>query len=290
MNEKDFSAPALAITGSTGRLGGMVARALAQQSIPQRLLVRTLAKAPNLTKADVHVSTYFNTEETRNSLAGVKTLFMVSAAESSDRLEQHRQFIEAAAASGVQHLVYTSFLGASEEATFTLARDHWSTEEYIRDSGMSYTFLRDNFYQDIFPLFESEGLIAGPAGHGTVAAVAIADVAAVATKVLQNPENFAKATLDLTGPRALSLEEIAHTIEEVTGRPTRYLNQTLDEALATRAPYQPEEWQMDAWISTYTAIAADELSAVTSTVQDVLGRPAQTFEETLRKSLTRENR
>jgi NAD(P)H dehydrogenase (quinone) len=69
-------------------------------------------------------------------------------------------------------------------ATFTLARDHWHTEQHIRASGMAYTFLRDNVYADLFRyLAGDDGVLRGPAGQGRVAGVAqddIADVAAVA--------------------------------------------------------------------------------------------------------------
>jgi uncharacterized protein YbjT (DUF2867 family) len=84
----------------------------------------------------------------KRALEGVETLFMVSAAESPDRLEQHRTFIDAASEAGVGHIVYTSFLAASADATFTLARDHYATEQHIVAAGIDHTFLRDSFYID----------------------------------------------------------------------------------------------------------------------------------------------
>lgn len=197
--QSSSSAP-IAVTGSTGRLGGLVARFLSDAGVSQRLLVRSPERAPQLAGVDIARFTYFDTEETRSALKEIETLFMVSAAESADRLEQHHQFIQAAAAFGVKNIVYTSFLGASENATFTLARDHGKTEDFIRATGMNFTFLRDNFYQDVFPLFATDGVIAGPAEDSKVAAVAIEDVARVATQVFQAPEKFHHQTLDLTGP------------------------------------------------------------------------------------------
>src|SRR5262245_2398780 len=118
-------APALAITGSTGRLGGRVARSLA---VPLRLIVRDPGRAPDLSECEVVAATYDNPGE---ALKGVKTLFMVSGAEHPDRVTQHRTFIDAAQHAGVEHIVYTSFYGAAPDATFTLARDHFATEEHI---------------------------------------------------------------------------------------------------------------------------------------------------------------
>ena len=113
---------------------------------------------------------------------------MVSAAESPVRRDEHRTFIEAAAQAGVGQIVYTSFAGAAPDAIFTLGRDHHDAEQAIRASGMAWTFLRDNFYSDFFPLFADEdGVVRGPAGDGAVAAVARADVADVAVAVLRDP-------------------------------------------------------------------------------------------------------
>jgi uncharacterized protein YbjT (DUF2867 family) len=111
----------------------------------QRLLVRDAGRAPELEGADPLVFSYADPDSARQVLEGVKVLFMVSAAEAEDRLQQHYTFIDAAAAAGVQHVVYTSFYGAAPDATFTLARDHFATEERIKASGMNYTFMRDNF-------------------------------------------------------------------------------------------------------------------------------------------------
>ena len=119
---------------------------------------------------------------------------MVSASEDVDRLGQHRAFVDAAAAAGVRHVVYTSFQGAAADCTFTLGRDHWATEEALRASGMEHTFLRDSFYADFLPLMATDGAIRGPAGDGRVAAVARDDVAAVAAVVLADPGAHVGAT------------------------------------------------------------------------------------------------
>ena len=145
---------------------------------------------------------------------------MVSGAEAADRLDQHRRFVDAAADAGVQHVVYTSFHGAAPDCTFTLGRDHYATEQHLRASGMSWTFLRDNFYLDVFPYFVGEdGVLRGPGGNGRVAAVARADVARVALAVLADPDAHRGATYDLTGPEALTLAEIGETIAGPPGVP-----------------------------------------------------------------------
>jgi uncharacterized protein YbjT (DUF2867 family) len=165
-----------------------------------RLIVRDAARAPVLAgpggTADVEIAVaeYSDGAAARDALAGIEVLFMVSAAENEHRRDEHRSFIEAAAAAGVRHVVYTSFSAAAPDSTFTLGRDHWATEQFLRDSGMASTFLRDN-YTDFLPMLAGpDGVIRGPAGDGRLASVTRDDVADVALAVLGDPGSHARAT------------------------------------------------------------------------------------------------
>lgn len=265
----------IAVTGSTGRLGGRIARLLADEGVPQRLVVRDPSRARQLPVSEVVHAQYGDSEALHKALDGVDTALMVSASESLDRVAQHRNFVDAATAAGVEHLVYTSFVGASPNATFTLVRDHAATEDYIRASGLSFTILRDNLYADFFPFMVGEdGVIRGPAADGRVAAVVQDDIADVAAAVLTSPGDHVGATYELTGPEAHSLEDVAGIITASTGRDVSYHAETIDEAYRSRAGLGAPQWQLDAWVSTYTAIAAGELAAVTHDVARLSGHPA----------------
>ena len=270
----------LALTGSTGAVGGLVARALADLS--PRLVVRDPSRAPDL-GLDVKVATYADSAAATAALEGVDVLLMVSAAESRTRREEHRAFIEAASRAGVSHIVYTSFSGAAPDATFTLGRDHHDAEEAIRSSGMRHTLLRDNFYLDVLPFFaDHDGVLRGPAGGGRVAAVARADVADAAAAVLRDPAAHAGATYVLTGPEALTLGEVAARAGAALGRDLRFEDQTVEAAYASRtATYGVEDWQLDAWVSTYTAIADGSCADVTHDVRRVTGHDPRTLEDVL---------
>ncbi len=269
----------LAVTGSTGAVGGLVARDLAGRGVAQRLLVRTPARAPELAGSTVHAVTYSDAAAATAALEGVETLFMVSAAENADRLAEHRAFIDAAAAAGVGHIVYTSFAAAAPDAVFTLARDHYATEEHIKASGLRYTFLRDTLYLDFLELMTGDdGVIRGPAGDGRAAFVARADVARTAAAILLDPAPHAGATYDLTGPEALSLAEVAAILTRVTGRDVAFHDETVEEAYASRAGYGAPPWQLDAWVSTYTAIKSNVMAPLSPAVESITGIPPETFE------------
>lgn len=269
----------IVISGATGRLGGRVARRLGGEL---RLLVRDPARAPSIPGARIAVAEYADLDAMRSALRGASTVLMVSGAETPHRVAQHRTFIDAAVAERVGHVVYTSFAGAAPDATFTLARDHWATEQYIRASGLRFTFLRDNLYADFLPLMVGpDGVIRGPAGEGRAAVVAQDDIADAAVAVLRAPSEHEGRTYELTGPSALTLSSAAAIISAATGREVRYEAETLEEAYASRERYNAPRWQVDAWVSTYTAIAAGELSAVTGDVAALTGHPATSLEDLL---------
>ena len=273
----------IAITGVTGKLGGAVASGLQDVAPWLRLLVRDAGRAPGL-EGDVAVMEYGDAEASRKALTGVDVLFMVSAGENPDRVHQHQIFVEAAATAGVGHIVYTSFLAAAPDATFTLARDHWYTEQHIRESGMAWTFLRDSFYLDFFPgIVDEHGVMRGPAGSGRVGAVARQDVARSAVAVLRDPSPHAERTYDMTGPEALSLTDMARIIGEAQGQEVTYREETVEEAYASRAHYGAPAWEVDAWVSTYTAIASGELDVVSDSVRVLTGRSPMSMAELLRQ-------
>jgi uncharacterized protein YbjT (DUF2867 family) len=279
-------APALAVTGVTGAIGRMTADLLADAGLPFRMLARSPERAPRYPGASVVAAAYRDREAVLRALDGVHTLLMVSAAENAERLGEHLAFVDAAAAAGVRHLVYTSFFGAAPDATFTLARDHFATEQRILASGMRHTFLRDNLYLDFAQqLVGDDGVIRGPAGTGRAAMVARADVARVAAEVLRHPEQHVDVTYDLTGPEDLTLAEVAETLSRRTGRAVSFHDETIPEAYASRAKWNAPDWQNDAWVSTYTAIAAGELSGVTDDVERVTGRRPLSLDELLRDTV-----
>lgn len=279
----------IAVTGATGQVGRRVAERLAgtrddAQPVVQRLLVRDpRAMASAAGREVVGVQGYADTEGMRAALEGVDDLFLVSGRESADRVAEHRAAIDAAVAAGVRRVVYLSFLGAAPDATFTFARDHWATEQHLAASGLRWTALRDSLYHAAWPAFVGADLsLRGPAGDGRVASVGHGDVSDVVVGVLLAGDAYDGQVLDVTGPTALTVAEVADTLGRVTGRPVTYVPESLDEAYASRAGYGAPDWEVAGWVTSYAAIAAGELDVVSGTVERVMGRPPQDLETWLR--------
>lgn len=276
------SSGVIGVTGASGNLGGRVARLLADAGVEQRLLLRTPSRAPALPRTTVVQASYADRDAVRRGLDGLDLVLMVSAAESETRLDEHRAFVDAAAEAGVRHLVYVSFFGASPESTFLLARDHYATEQHIERSGMTWTHLRDNLYADFMPLLaDADGVIRGPAREGRVSAVAQDDIAAATSAVLLDPAAHEGRTYSLTGPEAITLSEATATMSRVLGRDYSFRDETLEEAYASRSGHGAPSWQVDAWVSTYTAIASGELSALSDDVHRLTGREPRSLADLL---------
>ncbi len=277
-----MSGMTIGVTGATGRLGGRVAQRLAAAGATQRLLVRDPARAPQLPGATTARAAFGEPDAVRAALDGVPTVLMVSATEAPDRLAQHEAFVDAAAAAGVQHLVYISFYGAAPDCTFTFARDHFATEQHIRASGMGLTFLRDNCYADLAAyLVGPDDVIRGPASDGRFAPVAQDDIADAASAVLLDPAAHLGATYSLTGPEDLTLYEVAAILTGKLGRAINYHPETVEEAYTSRSSYGAADWEVDGWVSMYTAIARGELAGVTESISHLAGRPATSLAELL---------
>lgn len=274
----------IGITGVTGKLGSYVADLVDQQGIASIHLARSPERAKVYASAEIRKMVYANTPKVVEALKGIDTLLMVSARENPERVKEHKEFLDAAKLAGVEHIVYTSFYGADEKATFTLSRDHAQTEAYIKELGFIYTFLRDNFYLDfLIDIALENGEIRGPEGSGKVSAVARKDTSSVAAEILLHAKKWENQTLNLTGPEELSMEEIVALLSKETGNAITYVDESVEEAYESRKKWPAQNWEYDAWVSTYTAIKAGEQAGVSTDVEKVLGRPAMSLIDVLKE-------
>lgn len=280
-----MSSDRIAITGTTGRVGGRVARLLSEQGVSLRLLARDVSRVPHCENAEVRTVDYDEPDEVHAGLEGVERLFFVSAPQDADALRTHDTFLSAAEAAGVQHVVYLSHYGAARDATYTPAIAHWHTERIIRDHFHGWTFVRDNLYADLLPEWLDEvGLISGPAKRGHVAPVAIDDIAAVVTKVLLDPAAHNHRTYELTGPEALTFAQVAELLQEASGRSCGFRQRSADDTYSALVDEDGvETWQAEARVTLFQAAAAGDLGDVTRDIERLLGRPAIPVRDVLAK-------
>ena len=267
----------VAVTGATGALGSRVARRLAEHGVPQLLVARDPARLPELPGAGHRgPAAYADRSAVRAAVEGASTLVLVSGRPTGRRLEEHATVVESAAEAGVERVLYVSLLGAAPDATYRNARDHWLTEQYLASTDLRHTVVRAGIYASTPASLADDGLVVrGPGGTGRVGFVAHEDIAAVITAlIVDDTAEHDGAVLEVTGPEALTLEEEIGQIAIASGRPYRYVPETLEEAFTRRYRMGLSGEQIEAWISWYLAIAHGGLATVTDVVPRLTGAPA----------------
>lgn len=219
----------IAVTGSTGHLGRLVIDQLLEKGVAAEEIValaRDLDRAAPLAERGVQVrrADYDIPETLDAALQGVKKLLLISASEVGKRLPQHRNLIEAASSAGVEQLVYTSLLRATD-SEMVLAGEHAASEELIRESGIPFVILRNGWYlenytENLAPTLE-HGVLLGSGEEGRVSAATRADYAAAAVAVLTSEGHLGKA-YELGGAPAFTLPELAALIASASGKPVEY--------------------------------------------------------------------
>ncbi|MGJ9422352.1 NmrA family NAD(P)-binding protein [Aeromicrobium sp. CF3.5] len=264
--------PTLAITGATGVVGSTAARHLAAAGRTARLIVRDAARTVDLPGFDIATFPGTHGPALRAALSGIDTAFMVSAYEDDNRLLLHQDFVDAAVRCGVRQIVYLSFVGAADDAVCVYARDHGATETYLNDSGLDVTILRSNLYAETLVDLVHEDQIRAPAADGRIAAVARADVGAAVGAVLADPKTHVGQTYELSGPDALSLDDVATLLEPVIGVPIAYTPQSDEQARQQKRDHCAPDEVLDAWLSAYVAIRHGIHGHVTDDVRHLTGR------------------
>lgn len=215
----------IAITGATGQLGRLVVENLKTRVPADDIvaLVRDPAKAADLGVA-ARAADYAKPETLGPALAGADTLLLISGNEIGQRLLQHRAVIEAAEAAGVKRIVYTSILRA-DASPLALAEEHKATEALIRASGLTYTLLRNGWYNENYANAVhgalASGAVIGSAGQGRISAAARADYAEAAAVVLAS-EGHENKIYELAGDSGFTLADLAAEISAQAGKTVPY--------------------------------------------------------------------
>lgn len=274
----------IVVTGSTGRVGGLVAQRLGQQGHRMRLLVRDPLRAPSIQGAEVQVSDYGNPDLLATGLQKGDRVFMVSMWIGGDtRLDLHRSFIEAAAKADVAHLVYLSFVNAGPAAFFSHAREHGATEEMLRASGVPWTSIRNSMYADDIPgWFDPDGVAREPGDDARMSFSYRPELADVIGVALTQPGHEGRI-YNITTPESVSMQELAQIASEVTGQVYRYEPiSDADWIERWKAQGRPD-WALEAGQTSYEALRAGEFDLVSDDYEKITGRNAATVAQLVAK-------
>jgi uncharacterized protein YbjT (DUF2867 family) len=268
------------VTGSTGTVGSHVVHALSQVSgVSVRAATRGGKNPFGANVATVSFD-YDDPASLRSALAGVDKVFLLTPF-TPNQVELAGRLLEVAKASGVTHVVKLSAIGCDVEPGIQLGRWHRAAEQRIEASGLAYTFLRpNNFFENFLNYYppQVDGNIYLPWGSAGVSFLAAADIAEVAKLAFTKPGHEGKA-YSLTGSQSLTIEHAARVIGEVTGRTIRYVDVPEEAARKGMLDAGMPGWMVDAMMELHAIDKAGYAAAIAPDLVEVLGRPAQTFEE-----------
>lgn len=272
------------VTGATGHFGKLAINFLLEKGVhPNQVLalVRNESSAGDFKEKGVGVviGDYDNYSTLLSAFQGVEKLLFVSGNDIMNRITQHQNVIRAAKEAGVKHIVYTSFQRRDEtEASplWIVAESHIKTENWLKESGVAYTILKNNLYMDFLPGFIGEqvletGLVYVPAESGKVSAVLRSEMAEAAAVILAT-DGHAGKEYNFTNTEAVSYHEMAQIISEVSGKTVNYISPTVDEYEKTLSGYGVPAHVIGIFSSFAVAQAKGELDVVSTDLEALLGR------------------
>jgi NAD(P)H dehydrogenase (quinone) len=289
------------VTGATGHFGKSTIDFLLKKGIsPSKIgaLVRDEEKASDLKikGIELRIGDYNSYSSLVNAFKEVDTLLFVSGSDIMARSTQHQHVVTAAKEAGVQHIVYTSFLGKNETDSSPLwlvAQSHLQTEAWIKETGIAYTILKNTLYLDFVPAFLGEnvvesGMIYLPAGYGKVGAVLRSEMAEATATILTESDHTGK-TYHFTHEEAFSYRDVAEQLSEITGKTIVYHSPTAEEYAKTLTGYGVPAEFIGLFSSFAVAQANGELDTVGSDLAQVLGRKPTTLKTFLTQVYSQSN-
>ncbi|MEV2194325.1 SDR family oxidoreductase [Streptomyces phaeochromogenes] len=280
----------IVVTGATGHLGRFVIEGLLEKVPADRItaVVRSEEKAADFAARGVKLAVAdYNAPETFDGVfsAGDKVLLISGNEFDKGRVGQHKVVLDAAKAAGVALLAYTS---APSSLSAALADDHRGTEAAIVESGVTYAFLRNGWYnenytENLAPVLEYNAVVQA-AGEGKVSSASRADYAAAAVAVLTGEGHENKA-YELGGDTAWGFAEYAAEVAKASGKEIVYNSVSVEafKGILTGAglpePFAAILAGVDA------SIEKGELVVATGDLSRLTGRPTTPIAESIAAAL-----
>lgn len=218
----------ICVTGAGGTVGGELVSRLESTHAPFRAAYFSLEKAEAIRARGIEAAVidYHRPETLYAAFQECDTLFLLGP-NVADQTQLELNAVKAAERAGVRHIVKLSVMGAHDEA-YAIARVHRPVEKAIESSGIGWTFLRPNsFMQNVATYLshtiKGDGVFYSASGDGKISHVDVRDIVAVAVQALTGGDHKAKA-YTLTGPEALTYDELARELSTAVGHPIRHIS------------------------------------------------------------------
>jgi len=270
----------LAVAGATGHLGRLVLASLIERGAAPSDIVaigRDVSKIADFAEQGVTVraADYSDAASLDPALDGVDRLLLISGSEVGRRVAQHTNVVQAAKRAGVQFIAYTSAPHA-DTTSLALAPEHKATEQIIRDSGIPFALLRNNWYTESYLQVAEQakytGLIIASLGDGRIASASRRDYAEGAAVVLLS-EGHEGATYEFSGDVAWDYDDLANVVSTIVEREVAYKRVSSKDhrKILTKAGLDMGTAGFVVTLDTNTREGA--LADATDTLSTLIGRP-----------------
>ncbi len=279
----------LLVLGATGKVGGGVARALAERGdVDVVAALRDPSRAGALAERGIEARRLDldDAATLAPALAGIDGALLLTGY-SVDMLRQSKRFLDAARAAGVAHIVH---VGASGAATNEVAHWGWHqfVEAYAEARGLGWTHLRpESFMQNLTAFgWLNGGVIAHPIGTARWSWIDCEDVAAVAAAALADPDRHAGQIYRL-GTEAADMGAVAATLARELGRSIGLVDVAPEDFHAAAVAAGGDPAYLDCILNQFRLNRAGAIQGADETfdtVERVLGRPGIGWAEHVRRN------
>ncbi len=273
------------VTGATGRVGYPLLEALADTGADVTAMVRVPAEGADLPGTAKHIVASFDDPLPAEVLQAYDRIFLLSPA-LEEQAELEIRFIDAVLAAGHRpHIVKVAADGFQDPgAEVRFLRSHRVIAAHLDASGLPVTYLAPSIYMETLlaaaERIRRDGVLAAPAWPARVSYVAASDVADVAAAVLTSPGHEGSSYV-LTGPEALTGQQLARRISAVFAREVGYTDRPAEQAREELTARGLSQWEVDGVLELYDWVRQGGLARVTADVPEVAGHPARPVEDWL---------
>jgi NAD(P)H dehydrogenase (quinone) len=278
------------VTGATGHVGCAVVCRLASLGHDVVAMVRDVQAARRRLPSGIalRVADYEDAAALKSAFAGIDDLVLISSdGDASAVIRHHANAIEAAAATNIRHITFTSIIDTDALSPFYFSPVYRDAERRLAACGVPSTILRCGLYSDFILQHwlvpsQASGELVLPAGQGQVAPISRDDVAAAVAAVAAKPDKPRTISV-ITGHRALGFGKIAASYGETIARPIRYCPCSIDEYLTWASAHLDDPWP-HAFSTLCASIAEGRYSRVSEDFTALTGREPERFRDFLRRA------
>jgi uncharacterized protein YbjT (DUF2867 family) len=278
----------ICVTGAGGTVGSELVRQLQSAGIAFRCtyFTKERAQAARERGLEAVLVDYGQPGTLGPAFDGCEKLFLLGP-NALNQSELELNVVAAAQANGVQYIVKQSVMRA-DEMSYELARAHRPVEQAIESSGLDWTFLRPNSFMQNAVTFmsgtiRSDSAFFSASEQGRISHVDVRDIAAVAVTALTEP-GHAERAYELTGPEALSYDELAKELTNVLGRTINHVSLSPSDLKAAMLADGMPEGLADGLLDLERFFRENHASRVTDDVRRVTGREPRSYADYIQET------